>query len=194
MNLTGTGMLITKDGMLFLDIKYATLENNNEIEISGNIISTLEKQPFRKEVDRRVSNPGIKKVIFNDPVTVVIWDDDTKTIVKCQPGDTYDAEKGLALCIAKKYFGNKGNFNEVFKKWVPEDNKTPVEKESIVGTTEETVDYMRSTIRRYCYERMCSKCVIRPLLERGVVTGCYSRATKDDLITNYEAVKKTGFK
>ena len=33
-------------------------------------------------------NPGVKKVIFNDPVTVVIWDDDTKTIVKCQPGDT----------------------------------------------------------------------------------------------------------
>ena len=33
--------------------------------------------------------PGIKKVIFNDPATVVIWDDGTKTVVKCSEGDTY---------------------------------------------------------------------------------------------------------
>lgn len=63
----------------------------------------------------------IKKVIFNNPATIVMWSDGTKTVVKCQPGDTYDAEKGLALCIAKKYLGNKGNFNEVFKKWVPDE-------------------------------------------------------------------------
>jgi len=62
----------------------------------------------------------IKKVIFNNPVTVVIWADGTKTVVKCQEGDTYNEELGLAMCIAKKFFGNKGNFNEVFKKWLPE--------------------------------------------------------------------------
>lgn len=63
----------------------------------------------------------ITKVIFNDPATIVIWADGTKTVVKCQPGDTYSKETGLALCIAKKYLGNKGNFNEVFKKWIPEE-------------------------------------------------------------------------
>lgn len=79
-------------------------------------------------VARRVGrNPEIKKVIFNDPVTVVIWADGTKTVVKCQPGDTYSKETGLALCIAKKFLGNKGNFNEVFKKWIPEEIK-PVEE------------------------------------------------------------------
>jgi len=61
----------------------------------------------------------IERVIFNDPATIVIWSDKTKTVVKCQPGDTYDPEKGLALCISKKFLGNKGNFNEVFKKWIP---------------------------------------------------------------------------
>lgn len=65
----------------------------------------------------------IEKVIFNDPATIVLWSDKTKTVVKCQPGDTYDKEKGLALCIAKKYLGNKGNFNGVFKKWIPEERK-----------------------------------------------------------------------
>lgn len=66
-------------------------------------------------------DPEIKNVYFNDPVTVVIWSDGSKTIVRCQPGDTYSKETGLALCIAKKYLGNKGNFNEVFKKWIPEE-------------------------------------------------------------------------
>lgn len=66
-------------------------------------------------------NPGIKEVIFNNPATIVIWSDGTKTVVKCQEGDTYSEELGLAMCISKKYLGNKGNFNEVFKKWLPED-------------------------------------------------------------------------
>lgn len=65
--------------------------------------------------------PSIKKVIFNDPATIVIWSDDTKTVVKCQPGDKYSKELGLAMCISKKFLGNKGNFNEEFKKWIPEE-------------------------------------------------------------------------
>lgn len=62
----------------------------------------------------------IKKVIFNDPATIVLWNDGTKTVVKCQEGDTYDKEKGLALCIAKKALGNKSNFNNEFKRWLEE--------------------------------------------------------------------------
>ena len=62
----------------------------------------------------------IKKVVFHDPATIVFWDDGTKTVVKCQDGDTYSKETGLALCIAKKFLGNKGNFNNVFKKWCEE--------------------------------------------------------------------------
>ena len=70
------------------------------------------------------SGPQIKNIIFNDPATIVIWEDGTKTVVKCQEGDTYSKETGLALCIAKKYLGNKGNFNEVFMKWIPEETET----------------------------------------------------------------------
>lgn len=64
--------------------------------------------------------PGIKKVIFHNPATIVYWNDGTKTVVKCQKGDTYDAEKGLSMAISKKALGNKGNFNKVFKEWVKE--------------------------------------------------------------------------
>ena len=67
---------------------------------------------------QRVSFPSVKKVIFNDPATIVIWGDDSKTVVKCQNGEKFDKEKGLALCYMKKACGNKSNFNNVFKEWI----------------------------------------------------------------------------
>ena len=57
----------------------------------------------------------IQEVIFNKPATIVKWDDGTKTVVKCGKHDKYDREKGLAMCIIKKLFGNGGNFNNLFK-------------------------------------------------------------------------------
>ena len=87
-----------------------------------------------------VKTPSIKKVIFNDPATVVIWSDNTKTVVKCQPGDTYSKELGLAMCISKKFLGNKGNFNEEFKKWIKED------PESIKTDLESPFDVFRKAL------------------------------------------------
>ena len=67
-----------------------------------------------------IEEPTIRKVIFNDPATIVFWEDGTKTVVKCKEGDTYSKETGLALCITKKVYGNKGNYNNLFRKWVGE--------------------------------------------------------------------------
>lgn len=61
--------------------------------------------------------PDIKKVIFNDPATIVIWADGEKTVVKCQNGEPYDPEKGLAMAITKRALGNKGNYFDEIKKW-----------------------------------------------------------------------------
>lgn len=65
----------------------------------------------------------IKKVKFNQPATIVFWTDNTKTVVKAKNED-YDPEKGLAMCICKKAIGNKGNYYEVFKKWLPKEEET----------------------------------------------------------------------
>ena len=56
----------------------------------------------------------IKEVIFNNPATIVYWKDGTKTVVKCQEGETFDKEKGLAMAICKKIMNNKGNYNNQF--------------------------------------------------------------------------------
>lgn len=64
----------------------------------------------------------IEKVKFSGPATIVFWADGSKTVVKCHEGDTFDPEKGLALCFMKKVLGNKsGTFNKVLKMCVKEE-------------------------------------------------------------------------
>ena len=68
---------------------------------------------------------SIRKVIFNDPATVVLWSDWTKTVVKCGPEDTFDMEKGLAMAIVKKMAGNDNRFHKVFKQHSNKKKKEP---------------------------------------------------------------------
>ena len=62
------------------------------------------------------SAPLIKKVIFNNPATIVFWADGSKTVVRCQKGDVFSKEVGLAMAYMKKISGNKGNYYNKFKK------------------------------------------------------------------------------
>ena len=60
----------------------------------------------------------IKDVIFNPPATIVFWMDGTKTVVKDQGEVFYDPEKGMAMAVAKKAFGNQGNYYNQFAKYL----------------------------------------------------------------------------
>ena len=48
--------------------------------------------------------PLIKDVFYNEPHTVVKWNDGTTTIVGCAEGEEFSKELGLSVAIAKKYF------------------------------------------------------------------------------------------
>lgn len=66
----------------------------------------------------------IENVIFNDPATIVFWADGTKTVVKADK-EEFDPEKGLAMAISKKILGNKGNYFDIFKKWIKKYKPSP---------------------------------------------------------------------
>lgn len=71
--------------------------------------------------DNLVLGISIKDVRFSPPATIVFWSDNTKTVVKAQNGEPFDAEKGLMACIIKRITGNTGRYNELFKKYIKED-------------------------------------------------------------------------
>ena len=77
---------------------------------------------------------GIKKVIFNAPATIVLWNDGTKTVVKCSENDIFDPEKGLAFCFLKKLLGN-GYYKIIDSEMRKYDEQklADVESDSIVG-------------------------------------------------------------
>ena len=80
----------------------------------------LKRSEARKKIKDYINKPKIKRVIFNNPATIVFWKDGNKTVVKTQGDEVYDPEKGLAMAIAKKMFGNTRDYYEVFNKWIPE--------------------------------------------------------------------------
>lgn len=66
--------------------------------------------------------PEILDVIFNEPATIIFWADGTKTVVKAIY-DEFDPEKGLAMAIAKRCGGNKGNYYKEIQNWVEKSGK-----------------------------------------------------------------------
>lgn len=94
---------------------YEVAKNMKNKKVKENEKSKMVDKPFYP-----VSHLSVKKVIFSNPVTTVIWNDDTKTQVRRQKGDKWDMEKALAMAICKKTLGNTPYFNNYFKKWLAE--------------------------------------------------------------------------
>ena len=66
----------------------------------------------------------IDKVIYNPPATIILWNDGTKTMSKCDKEDTYDKATGFVLCVLKKKYGNK-TVKKMFDRYVyniPQEN------------------------------------------------------------------------
>ena len=99
--------------------KFMILDPTIEIICGINTDTDVHINGMIRSIEKVKNEFEPKKVIFNDPRTIVYWTDGTKTIVKAID-EPFDKEKGLAMAICKKAMGNKGNYNNVFKKWIPE--------------------------------------------------------------------------
>lgn len=105
-------------GNIGQSIRYQPVQDTEKLEAMR-----IKLQPITIDFITKIYPEDIIGVYFNDKkmTTVIKWKDGTVTKVKTQinKGDTYNPETGMAMCICKKAFGNRGNFNEVFKKWLP---------------------------------------------------------------------------
>lgn len=99
----------TRDGV-FLDGK-----NLEEIFPWAYTETVSWKDNELKKIDRKID-----RVIFNDPATIIIWKDGTKTVVKAQD-EKFDKEKGLLMAIMKYLNNNESNFNNIIKKYCGEE-------------------------------------------------------------------------
>ena len=131
---------------------------------------------YKEKTIRQRALGMIKKVMFNPPYTIVIWEDKTKTIVKCE-NEIYDPEKGLAMAMAKRLFGNHGYYYDVFKKWVPKEKPTIPEEKPVLG-----IDLSpEASPHTYSVKELAEKLgVSEDTVRRDIKKGAYPTAKKEN--------------
>lgn len=88
----------------------ATIEVHNIEKAYGEM--TIARGPVIEFMDT-IFGFKIKKVIFNNPATIVFWQDGTKTIVKCSKNEKLDPEKGLSMAISERVLGSYSKFKKI---------------------------------------------------------------------------------
>lgn len=83
---------------------------------------------FKGNLVRGKGMSSIKRVIFNPPATIIIYDDDTKTVVKCREDDKYDPKIGFALALLKGCVKSNGTIDRLIE-YDPEEFKEEKRKE-----------------------------------------------------------------
>ena len=138
---------------ILVDIK--TRLNSVDDSMHNYIVNDI---AITKDLHNRMSLT-IKDVIFNPPATIVLWMDGTKTVVKDQGEVFYDPEKGMAMAVAKKAFGNQGNYYNQFAKYLDiyekkqEDESTQLYPTSVL---QDAVEKLKERLWKANYNSKCN--------------------------------------
>lgn len=133
---------------IFIDVEsaaqYRTLKKlfKDYIEIFSKDKEEDKSMPFHYEHCSSIPRP--KRIIYNDPATIVFWTDGTKTVVKksesCKPKERFNKYHAFCAALAKKLYGNnsrvnayvESGFDQTAKKKA---KKTPAKKETVKKET-----------------------------------------------------------
>lgn len=164
-----------------------------------------ERVMYNKMYNKMFKKDLIKDVIFNDPATIVLWRDGVKTVVKAT-GEKFDPEKGLAMAIAKRYFGNQGNYYNEIKKWLPKEESEltsvwpsePITLSDVAGKISRKLDEILSNRKKYytVKELAAIDGVGENAIRRRIKKGFYANAIKQDgvWLVPYSSIHKNGGK
>lgn len=80
-------------------------------------VSYADYYAMKREQKKASCIPIPKKIIINEDskVTVVMWDDGTKTIVKCSDADQYDSYAAYCAAFAKKCYGTNSQLKKTIE-------------------------------------------------------------------------------
>lgn len=135
-----TGMTIEQTGREWTGLKIDAVlfSENDNLKIKYN-------DDFYGVKTKAFTDLRIKRVIFNDPATIVFWKDGTKTVVKAH-NELFDPEKGLAMAVCKKLYGDK--YHRMFKDHIPEKPEPDVvfDIENILNNAKEAINNLNKEL------------------------------------------------
>lgn len=74
-----------------------------------------EERKAREELKRSISKYTPKRIVYNNPATIVFWNDGTKTVVKCAETEIFSEYYGFLACLAKKIYGTNSEISRVIR-------------------------------------------------------------------------------
>lgn len=91
--------------------------DNDKYATGGVILNNNSVYGVMGKSSRMQELPQPKKIIVkpNDEMIIVLWQDGTKTIVKCCEDDNFDVDNGIARAYIKKIYGTNGKFRKQYK-------------------------------------------------------------------------------
>lgn len=97
-------------------------------------VSYADYYAMKREQKKTDRIPTPKKIIVNEDskVTVVMWDDGTKTIVKCSEADQYDSYAAYCAAFAKKCYGTNSQLKKTIENLTVVQESKPKKKQNIV--------------------------------------------------------------
>lgn len=168
---------------------YMDLHDDNPMSAFGTYLRSMTKGYYISKYP--ASLPGIKKIIENNPATVILWEDGTKTMAKCQDDDEFDFEKGAMICSLKKLIGNKAT-NELLKRMENQPKKSKSCKDcqfDKVAFTNFPCDRCREKdgLRTEFMPKLCQSCKhLEETYEDGPCYKCLGVYRKNRLHPNWE--------
>lgn len=96
----------------------------DEIDNDLNLIRMIEELEAEEQYDYL----AYERIIFNDPATIVIWADGTRTVVKACKEDKFDKGVGLKTALLQRVFGKE--IDKEINKIVDKDNKREKENQN----------------------------------------------------------------
>lgn len=117
--------IITDDGS-YMDSTYCkmkTLELENYVnpKITIEPMDTIDDIKERAKICANLFT--VKRIHKNGPVTVVIWQDGSKTIVRRSKGTKDDPYTAFCAALAKKMYGSNSQINKMIKLYTKENGK-----------------------------------------------------------------------
>lgn len=110
LTISNNGITIAKPIILTTDIEH-NLCGKNLFEGHPTEYQSYEPQKsvwdkyLKQEQERRLKKILPRKWVINGPATILFWQDGTKTIVKCNKDDEFDAQKGYLMAFFEKITG-----------------------------------------------------------------------------------------
>lgn len=93
--------------------------------------------------------PQIKDIIFNPPATVVLWEDGTKTVVKCSENDKFDRYAGFSAAVMKKLFGSTMYAADIMESYDRSSKKAPAFYGKAADSVCENIKGIADTLKKY---------------------------------------------